>query len=53
MHGNGFIDGFLRDEDDRLRIVIIANLREHRGNVTAVARAMGKAPMQIHRWMRR
>jgi DNA-binding NtrC family response regulator len=30
-----------------------ALLIEHRGNVAAVARAMGKAPMQIHRWLRR
>jgi transposase-like protein len=28
-------------------------LHEHRGNLTAVARAMGKAPTQIHRWTRR
>jgi hypothetical protein len=25
----------------------------HHGNVTAVARAMGKAPAQIHRWLHR
>ena len=31
----------------------VALLYEHRGNVTAVARAMGKAPAQIHRWMKR
>lgn len=42
-----------RSEDERLRVVVVAHLREHRGNVTAVARAMGKAPMQIHRWMKR
>jgi len=41
------------DEDERLRILVITRLQEHRGNVTAVARAMNKAPMQIHRWMRR
>ena len=29
------------------------SLHENKGNVTAVARAMGKAPAQIHRWMRR
>jgi transcriptional regulator with GAF, ATPase, and Fis domain len=28
-------------------------MREHSGNVTAVARAMGKARMQIQRWMKR
>jgi DNA-binding NtrC family response regulator len=43
----------LSDEDARLRIALIARLREHGGNVSAVARAMGKAPMQVHRWMRR
>ncbi|MGO8993697.1 MAG: sigma 54-interacting transcriptional regulator [Polyangiaceae bacterium] len=39
--------------DDVLRDRLIALLHENRGNVTAVARAMGKAPAQIHRWMRR
>ena len=28
-------------------------LREHHGNVTAVARALGKGPTQIQRWMKR
>jgi len=36
-----------------LRDRLIALLHENRGNVTAVARTMGKAPVQIHRWMRR
>ncbi|HEX3344594.1 MAG TPA: sigma 54-interacting transcriptional regulator [Polyangiaceae bacterium] len=36
-----------------LRDRIIALLHEHRGNVTAVARAFGKAPAQVHRWMHR
>jgi DNA-binding NtrC family response regulator len=39
--------------DLALRDRIIALLHEHRGNVTAVARALGKAPAQIHRWMHR
>ena len=39
--------------DDALRDRIVGLLHEHRGNVTAVARAMGKAPAQIHRWMHR
>jgi transcriptional regulator with AAA-type ATPase domain len=39
--------------DDMLRDRLIALLHENHGNVTAVARAMGKAPAQIHRWMRR
>jgi DNA-binding NtrC family response regulator len=41
------------DEDARLRVSLIRHLREQRGNVAAVARAMGKATMQIHRWMKR
>ena len=28
-------------------------MREHHGNVTAVARALGKAPTQIQRWLKR
>jgi transposase-like protein len=36
-----------------LREVVVAQLRTHRGNVAAVARTLGRAPMQIHRWMRR
>ena len=39
--------------DDTLRDRIVGLLHEHRGNVTAVARALGKAPAQIHRWMHR
>ena len=41
------------DADDALRTSLVALLVEHRGNVTAVGRVMGKAPAQIHRWMRR
>jgi DNA-binding NtrC family response regulator len=44
--GPSSADGVLRDR-------IVALLHEHRGNVTAVARVMGKAPAQIHRWMHR
>ncbi len=32
---------------------IVALLREHHGNVAAVARSMGKARMQIQRWIKR
>ncbi|MBI4512128.1 MAG: sigma 54-interacting transcriptional regulator [Deltaproteobacteria bacterium] len=32
---------------------LVALLREHRGNVSAVARALGKQRIQIHRWIRR
>jgi DNA-binding NtrC family response regulator len=40
-------------EDDGLRDRIVGLLHEHGGNVAAVARAVGKAPAQVHRWMRR
>jgi len=36
-----------------VRDVLVAQLRSHRGNVAAVARTLGKAPVQIQRWMRR
>ena len=38
---------------EELRDRVVSLLHENRGNVTAVARAMGKAPAQVHRWMRR
>jgi DNA-binding NtrC family response regulator len=43
----------LTAEDQARREQLIFLFREHRGNVSAVARAMGKARMQIQRWMRR
>jgi len=46
-------DAPLSDEDRRRREQLVALFREHCGNVSAVARAMGKARMQIQRWMRR
>ncbi len=36
-----------------VRSELIALLRRHGGNVTAVARAMGKARTQVQRWLRR
>jgi DNA-binding NtrC family response regulator len=39
--------------DERLRLELFDQLSRHRGNIAAVARAMGKAPMQIHRWCKR
>ena len=39
--------------DDALRAQLVALLAEHHGNVAAVARAMGKERMQIHRWAKR
>ena len=40
------VDGARREQ-------LVSLMREHSGNVTAVARAMGKARMQIQRWMKR
>jgi transcriptional regulator with GAF, ATPase, and Fis domain len=39
--------------DEALRRQLIALFEQHRGNVSEVARSMGKARMQIHRWMKR
>jgi transcriptional regulator with PAS, ATPase and Fis domain len=41
------------DDPEALRRMLIAFLEQHRGNVSNVARDMGKARMQIHRWMQR
>ena len=38
---------------EALRARLVELLAQHDGNVSAVARAMGKARMQIHRWMKR
>ena len=40
-------------DDDALRARLVALLESHDGNVAAVARAIGKDRMQIHRWVRR
>jgi DNA-binding NtrC family response regulator len=45
--------GNMRPEDRVLRERVIDLLRQHGGNVSAVGRAMGKAPIQIRRWCRR
>jgi transcriptional regulator of acetoin/glycerol metabolism len=42
-----------RNADEKLRMDLLAQLSQHHGNLAAVARAMGKAPMQVHRWCRR
>jgi len=39
--------------DGDLRELLVALLTEHKGNVTQVAKAMGKARMQVQRWLRR
>jgi transcriptional regulator with PAS, ATPase and Fis domain len=43
----------LHPEDQALRDRIVELLRDNRGNVTAVGRRLGKAPIQIRRWCRR
>jgi DNA-binding NtrC family response regulator len=40
-------------EDAKLRDELVRLLTEHRGNVADVARDLGKARMQIHRWLKR
>jgi sigma-54 dependent transcriptional regulator, acetoin dehydrogenase operon transcriptional activator AcoR len=39
--------------DGELRLELLSQLARHHGNLAEVARAMGKARMQIHRWCRR
>jgi len=39
--------------DEQRRAEILALMKTHGGNVSAVARAMGKGRTQIHRWLRR
>jgi transcriptional regulator with AAA-type ATPase domain len=40
-------------DEAALRAQLVTLLQQHGGNVAAVARAMGKEPMQIRRWVRR
>ncbi|HWO23868.1 MAG TPA: sigma 54-interacting transcriptional regulator [Kofleriaceae bacterium] len=40
-------------DPEALRETLIALLERHRGNISHVARDMGKARMQIHRWLQR
>ncbi len=41
------------DADLKQREELVALLKEHRGNVSSIARAMGKARMQVQRWLKR
>jgi transcriptional regulator of acetoin/glycerol metabolism len=43
----------LSPDDQAQREQLVALLKEHAGNVSAIARATGKARAQIHRWLRR
>jgi len=38
---------------DAVRDALVASLRKHHGNVSEVARELGRTRMQIHRWMKR
>jgi transcriptional regulator of acetoin/glycerol metabolism len=40
-------------EDVKRRDELVALLQQHGGNVTQVAKAMGKARQQVQRWLRR
>jgi hypothetical protein len=42
-----------REDPDALRSHLVALLEKHQGKVSHVARDMGKARMQIYRWMQR
>jgi transcriptional regulator with PAS, ATPase and Fis domain len=44
---------YLNERDTRIRDDLLGQLSRHGGNLADVARAMGKARMQIHRWCRR
>jgi len=46
-------EGNLTDEELQRRNELVELLRRHRGNVAAVARAMGKGRTQIGRWVSR
>ena len=43
----------LDEADAKLRDDVVEALRRHGGNVSSVARELGKARMQIQRWIRR
>jgi transcriptional regulator with AAA-type ATPase domain len=43
----------LSAEDAKLREELVLKLAEYHGNLADVARSMGKARMQIHRWLNR
>jgi transcriptional regulator with GAF, ATPase, and Fis domain len=46
-------EGSWTEEDARRREELVQLLREHKGNVSAIAKAMGKARMQVQRWLQR
>jgi len=46
-------DAQLTEAEAELKRELVAHLDKARGNISEVARSMGKARMQIHRWMKR
>ncbi len=46
-------NGSLSEDDQHRREEILALLRQHGGNITAVARALRKARFQVQRWIKR
>jgi transcriptional regulator with GAF, ATPase, and Fis domain len=50
---NGLPPAKEQEGDLRKREELLALLREHAGNISAVARALGKARPQVQRWMKR
>jgi transcriptional regulator with GAF, ATPase, and Fis domain len=43
----------LTEEEQRHKEELLLLVREHKGNVTTMARALGKARMQVQRWLKR
>jgi transcriptional regulator with PAS, ATPase and Fis domain len=43
----------LSPRDETLRLELLELMARHRGSITDVANAMGKARMQVHRWCKR
>jgi len=41
------------EADLRQREQLLTLLKEHRGNVSSIARSLGKARMQVQRWLKR
>lgn len=52
-HEKASLDNEPATNPDELRNQIVQLLELHHGNVTSVARAMGKSRMQLHRWMQK
>jgi len=43
----------LTPADEELRATLVAAIKEHEGNLSAVARQMGRDPKQVRRWVKR